>query len=159
MKLFLIFLALTCASFAPAGAAELATRKALTLEVVKAMAASAEQFAIKNNWKVAVAILDDGGHLLYFQRMDGAPISAIEIAMRKAESAAKFGRPGKVFADRIANEPQVMIIPGAFPFEGGVPVIYEGRVLGGVGVSGVTAQQDAQIAQAAVDALARLVKK
>ena len=152
-------LALMLASLAPAGAAELATKKALTLEVVKAMAASAEEFANKNNWKVTIAILDDGGHLLYFQRMDGVRIGAIEIAMRKAESAAKFGRPGKGFADRIAGEPHVMILPGAFPFEGGLPVIHEGQVLGSIGVSGATAQQDAMIAKAGLDALARLVKK
>jgi uncharacterized protein GlcG (DUF336 family) len=123
------------------------------------MAASAEEFAMKNGWKVAIAVLDDGGHLLYFQRMNGVSISAIEISMRKAESAAKFGRPGKAFTDRIAGEPHVMVLPGAFPFEGGLPIIHEGQVLGGIGVSGVTAQQDAQIAQAALDAMARLVGK
>lgn len=152
-------LALVLASLAPAGAAELATRKALTLEVVKAMAASAEELANRNNWKVTIAILDDGGHLLYFQRMDGAQIGAIEVAMRKAQSAAKFARPGKAFADRIAGEPQVMVLPGAFPFEGGLPVIHEGQVLGSIGVSGATGQQDAMIAEAALDALARMVKK
>ncbi len=157
MRIFL--LALVLASLGRAGAAELATKKALTLEVVKAMAASAEEFAIKNNWKVAIAILDDGAHLLYFQRMDGVSISAIEVAMRKAGSAARFGRPGKAFTDRIPTEPHVMVLPGAFPFEGGLPVIHNGQVLGGVGVSGATAQQDAQIAGAALDALARLVKK
>ncbi len=159
MKSLRILLSLAMASLAPAGAAELANKKALTLELVKAMAASAEEFAVKNSWKVAVAILDDGGHLLYFQRMDGVQISAIEIAMRKAESAAKFGRPGKAFTDRIPNEPHVMILPGAFPFEGGLPVIHEGQLLGGIGVSGATAQQDAMVAKAALDTLARLVKK
>jgi uncharacterized protein GlcG (DUF336 family) len=79
--------------------------------------------------------------------------------MRKAESAAKFGRPGKAFTDRIPGEPHVMVLPGAFPFEGGLPIIHEGQVLGGIGVSGATAQQDAQIAQAALDAMARLLKK
>ena len=125
MKSLFILVALSIATPSPA-TAQLATKKTLTLELVKTMAASAEEFAVKNGWKVAVAVLDDGGHLLYFQRMNGVSISAIEIAMRKAESAAKFGRPGKAFTDRIPGEPHVMVLPGAFPFEGGLPIIHEG---------------------------------
>lgn len=157
---FSVVAVLILSSFAAAaGGSQLATRKALTLDVVKAMALSAEEFARKNKWNVAIAILDDGAHLLYFQRMDGVTIGAIEVAMRKAGSAARFGRPGKAFADRIPGEPHVMILPGAFPFEGGMPIIHDGQLLGGIGVSGATAQQDAMVARAALDALARIVQK
>lgn len=159
LRTSLLLLGILLAPLVTAGAAELATRKALTLDVVKAMAESAEAFANKNNWKVAIAILDEGGHLLYFQRANGVQLGSIEIAMRKAESAVKFQRPGKAFADRIPKEPHVMILPGAFPFEGGVPVIWEGQVLGAIGVSGATAQEDAMVAKAGVDALARALKK
>jgi glc operon protein GlcG len=142
----------------PAAAAELATKKALTLELVKTIAASAEEFARKNNWNVAIAIHDDAGHLLHFQRMDGVQIGSIETAIRKSQSAARFRRSGKAFADRLAGEPQVMMLPGAFPFEGGLPIMHEGQLLGAIGVSGVTSQQDAMIAQAGLDGLARALK-
>ncbi|MDP2996157.1 MAG: heme-binding protein [Bryobacterales bacterium] len=152
-------LALACALAAPEAQPQLITKKALSLDAARTMAAAAEAYARKNNWSVTLAILDDGGHLLYFQRMDGVNIGAIEVCLRKAESAVKFKRAGKAFADRIAGEPQVMVIPGAFPFEGGLPIVAGGEVIGGIGVSGATAAQDAMIAQAGVDALAKLVGK
>jgi uncharacterized protein GlcG (DUF336 family) len=151
--------ALCMALAAPAARAQLATKKALTLEGAKTIASAAEAFARKNTWAVTIAILDDGGHLVYFQRMDGVNIGAIEVCLRKAESAVKFKRPGKAFADRIPGQPQVMVIPGAFPFEGGLPIVAGGEVIGGIGVSGATAEQDAMIAQAGLDALEKLVGK
>jgi glc operon protein GlcG len=144
---------------APAAQPQLITKKALSLDAARTMAAAAEAFARKNNWSVTLAILDDGGHLLYFQRMDGVNIGAIEVGLRKAESAVKFKRAGKAFADRIPGQPQVMVIPGAFPFEGGLPIYAGAEVIGGIGVSGATAAQDAMIAQAGLDALAKLVGK
>jgi len=150
-------LALACTLATPAAQPQLITKKALSLDAARTIAAAAEAFAHKNNWSVTLAILDDGGHLLYFQRMDGVNIGAIEVCLRKAESAVKFKRPGKAFADRIAGEPQVMVIPGAFPFEGGLPIVAGGEVIGGIGVSGATAAQDASIAQAGLDALEKLV--
>ena len=152
-------LALACTLATPAAQPQLITKKALSLDAARTIAAAAEAFAHKNNWSVTLAILDDGGHLLYFQRMDGVNIGAIEVCLRKAESAVKFKRPGKAFADRIAGEPQVMVIPGAFPFEGGLPIVVGGEVIGGIGVSGATAAQDASIAQAGLDALEKLVGK
>jgi glc operon protein GlcG len=138
---------------------QLATRKALTLEVVKVMASAAEAEAKRHNLRVAFAIVDEGGHLLYFQRMDGVNAGAVQVAQRKAESAALYKRPGKAFADRVAGEPQVMVLPGAFPFEGGLPILHEGEVIGAIGVSGATSAQDAEIANAALGALSKLVKK
>lgn len=158
-RLTVVCAALCAALVAQVARAQLAAKKVLTLEGAKTIAAAAEAFARKNNWTVAIAILDDGGHLVYFQRMDGVNIGAIEVSLRKAESAVKFKRPGKAFADRIPGQPQVMVIPGAFPFEGGLPIVIGGELIGGIGVSGAAASEDAQIAQAGIDALERLVKR
>ncbi len=140
-------------------AAELQTKRVLTLDAARQMAAAGEQFARKHNWNVAITVLDDGGHLLYFQRMDGVQLGSIEVSMRKAESAIKFLRPSKAFADDVVKRPQVMILPGAFPFEGGLPIQYQGQIIGSIGVSGVTAEQDGMIAKAAVDALPAILKR
>lgn len=141
------------------GFPQLATKKALTLDAVKAMAAAAEAHAKQNNLRVAMAIVDDGGHLLYFQRMDGVHAGAVQVAQRKAESAAIYRRPGKAFADRVATEPQVVMLPGSFPFDGGFPIVIEGEVIGAIGISGATSAQDAEIAHAALAVLAKLAKK
>jgi len=140
--------------------AELATKKALTLEIARGMAAAGEEFARKNGWRVAIAIVDEGGYLIYFQRMDGAPLSSVDLANRKARTAAIFGRPSKAYNERTQQgETGVVAIPGVLPFEGGLPITYEGQVLGGIGVSGVTSQQDGMVAQAGLDALAAMVRK
>jgi uncharacterized protein GlcG (DUF336 family) len=141
----------------PVAGEELATRKALTLEAAKGIAAAAEKFAGEHGWKVCIAILDSSGHLLYFQRDDDVQLGSIEVAMRKARSAAIFRRPSKVFADRVSSEPQVVMIPDVFALEGGVPIIHEGIVLGAIGVSGVTNPQDGMIAQAGADALPKIL--
>jgi len=135
--------------------AQLTQRKALTLEAARKIAAAAEAEARKNNWNVVIAIVDDGGHLIYLQRMDNVQIASIEIALRKARSAALFRRPTKAFEDQLVGGRQaVLALPGAMPFEGGLPIVADGQVIGAIGVSGVTAQQDGQIAKAGVDALA-----
>jgi uncharacterized protein GlcG (DUF336 family) len=87
--------------------------------------------------------------------MDGVQIAGIELAMRKAASAVKYKRPSKAFADRVASEPHSVMLPGSFPFEGGLPIIVDGEVIGGVGVTGMASAQDAQLAQAAVDAITK----
>lgn len=143
----------------PVFAAELATKKALTLEVAKEMAAAGEAFARKNNWNVVIAILDDGGNLLYLQRMNNVQIGSIQVAQNKAISAINFKRPTKVFEDGVATRPALLALPGALPVEGGLPIEHEGQILGSIGVSGVTSQQDGQIAKAAVDALATIVRR
>jgi uncharacterized protein GlcG (DUF336 family) len=154
-----VCLALGCLLAAPAAGPQLATKKVLTLDAARTVAAAAEAFARRNNWSVALAILDDGGHLVYFQRMDGVNIGAIDVCMRKAESAVKYRRAGKAFADRIPGQPQVMVLPGAFPFEGGLPIVIDGEVIGGIGVSGAAAEQDALIGQTGIDALVKSVRK
>lgn len=157
--LFAIILTLALAGSlaAPGAAADLADRKALTLDVVKGIAAATERFADEHGWKVCIAILDSGGHLLYFQRDDDVQLGSIEVAIRKAKAAAIFRRPSKAFADRVPTEPQVMVIPDVFALEGGVPIVHEGQVLGAIGVSGVTNPQDGMIAQAGADALPKIL--
>ncbi len=140
-------------------AAQLATKKALTLEISKEIAAAAESHATKNNWNVVIALVDDGGHLLYLERMDGAQTGSVEIAIKKAQTATSFKRPSKVFGAGVESGRTALVaLPGALPFEGGVPIAADGQILGAIGVSGVTAAQDGMIAQAGVDALAEILR-
>lgn len=138
---------------------QLSSKTVLTLSAAKFMARAAGDYARSKNLTIALAILDDGGHLLYFERMDGVQIAGIDVAMRKAESALKYRRPGKALAERALKEPHVIVLPGAFPFEGGLPVVYNGAVIGSIGVTGATAQEDAEIAQAAIDSLIMALPK
>ena len=140
-----------------ASAAGLATKKALTLSAAKDVAAAAEAHAKKNGWNVVIAILDDGGKLLYLERMDGAQTGSIEVAIKKAESAVAYRRPTKVFGNAVSNGATALLaLPGALPFEGGIPLKAGDDLVGAIGVSGVTAQQDGMIAQAGVDKLAAI---
>jgi uncharacterized protein GlcG (DUF336 family) len=141
-----------------ASGAKLGSKKALTLEVTKGIAAAAEAHAKKNGWNVVIAILDDGGNLLYLQRMDGVQIGSIEVAIRKAKSAVNFKRPTKVFGDAVGNRTALVALPGAMPFEGGLPITWEDEFLGAIGVSGVTARQDGMIAKAGIDALPSILE-
>lgn len=127
----------------------------LTLEDIKKIAAGAEAEALRNNWAVSFAIVDDGGHLLWFQRLDGAAPTSSYIAPAKAKTAALGRRESKVYEDVINNGRVSFLsapeIEGML--EGGVPVIVDGHVIGAVGVSGVKSNEDAQIAKAGIAAL------
>jgi len=132
------------------------SKPVLTLADVKKIAAAAEAEAVANNWNVVISIVDDGGHLLWLQRMDGAaPVSA-HIAPAKAVAAALGRRESKIYEDMINNGRMSFLsapyIEGML--EGGVPIVYEGQVVGAVGVSGVKSAEDAQIAKAGIAALA-----
>jgi glc operon protein GlcG len=141
-------------------AEELATKKALTLGVAKQIAAAAEKHAAENKWNVCIAIVDDGGHLVYYSRMDGTQTGSVQVAQKKAQTAIGFKRPSKVFEEGVAGGRNVLLaLPGAVPFEGGLPLSAEGQMVGAIGVSGVTAQQDGLIAQAGADTLAGIVGK
>lgn len=134
--------------------AQLADKKALTLEGATRIAAAAEAEARKNNWNVVIAIVDDGGHLMLLRRIDGTQTGSIDVAIGKAKTSAAFKRPTKVFDDLAKNRPSVTTIaPDAVLLEGGVPIMVGGQLVGAVGVSGVTSQQDAQIAEAGIAAL------
>jgi uncharacterized protein GlcG (DUF336 family) len=120
----------------------------------KAMAA-AEAEATRNNWGVAIAIVDSGANLVMLQRLDNAQLSSVRIAQQKARTAAEFRRPTKVFEDAVAGGGiglRVLTF-GASVAEGGVPIVSGGKVIGAIGVSGVQSHQDAQVAQAGADAL------
>lgn len=132
----------------------LGTTKYITLDTAKKMAAAAEAEARKNDWNVAMAILDAGANLIFFQRMDDTQLGSINVAIGKAKTAAQFKRPTKAMEDMIAGGRQVFLaVEGITPLQGGLPVMVDGKLIGAVGVSGVTSQQDEQIAQAAIDAL------
>jgi glc operon protein GlcG len=129
------------------------TKHYLTLSDLKTIAAGAEAEAVKNGWKVCIAIVDDGGHTLWLQRLDGAaPISA-EIAPGKARTAAIGARPSKVYEDMINGGRYSALKMPNLPLEGGVPIVVEGHCIGAVGVSGVKSSEDAQIAEAGIKAL------
>lgn len=134
--------------------AQLADKKVLTLDAAKKIAVAAEAEARKNNWNVVIAVVDDGGHLVYLQRIDGTQTGSIDVAIGKARTSAAFKRPTKVFDELAKTRPSITSIsPNAVLLEGGVPVVVGGQVVGAVGVSGVTSQQDAQIAEAGIAAL------
>ena len=157
MKQFLCAAVVVSALAQTAPVAELATKKALTLKVAKEIAAASSRFAQKKQWNVVIAIVDDGGHLVYFERMDGVQTGSIEVAIRKAKTAVAFKRPTRLFEEAVAKGRTVLVaLPGGMPFEGGVPITVGKEVIGAVGVSGATAQQDGMIAQAGVDALAKI---
>lgn len=131
------------------------TKPVLEASDIKTIGAAAEAEAIKNNWAVTIAIVDDGGHLLWLQRLDGAaPISA-HIAPAKANTAAVGRRESKVYEDMI-NGGRVSFLSAPDLkglLEGGVPIVKDGQVLGAVGVSGVKSNEDAQIARAGIAAI------
>jgi len=137
-----------------AATAQVVDRKVITLEGAKKMMAAAEAEARKNNWTVCIAVVDESGNLIAFQKIDDTQVGSIDIAIGKARTAARMKRPTKALEDAIAGGRTVMLgVEGLTPLEGGVPVTVDGRIIGAVGVSGVTSQQDAQVAAAGVAAL------
>ena len=133
--------------------AQLLDKQVLSLEGAKTIAAAAEAEAIANEWNVVIAIVDDGGHLIYFQRMDKAPKGSVQVAMGKARTSALFNRPTSVFDKMATSRPALTSIPDAVFLEGGIPVVLNGQVVGAVGVSGASSEQDAQMAEAGISAL------
>ena len=130
------------------------SKAVLTLDDLKKIAAGAEAEATKNNWNVSIAICDDGGHLLFYQRLDGASPISSHIAPQKARTAAIGRRSTKVYEDMVnGGRFSALSMPEATHLEGGVPIIVEGDVIGAVGVSGVKSSEDAQIAEAGIKAL------
>jgi glc operon protein GlcG len=131
------------------------TKPVLELADVKALAKAAEACALENNWAVTIAVVDDGGHLLWLQRMDGVAAISAHIAPAKAQTAALGRRESKVYEDTInGGRYSFLSVPLlAGMLEGGVPIMKDGRCLGAVGVSGVKSTEDAQIARAGIAAL------
>ena len=128
----------------------------ITLEQAKKVMVGAEAEAKKNSWNVVMVVLDSGGNLVMLQRMDGAQFGSIEVAKDKAYSAVAFRRPTKAFDDALAQggaNLRILKLSGAAPLEGGIPIVVDGKLIGAVGVSGVTSAQDAQIGRAGIDNL------
>ncbi|HQZ44653.1 MAG TPA: heme-binding protein [Usitatibacteraceae bacterium] len=133
----------------------LPTKKVLTLEAARVVVAAAEATAAKNGWKVVIAVVDDGGHALLVQRIDGTQHSSVDTAMGKARTAVGFKRPTRILEE--------MVNQGRFSFlsapgkpvllQGGLPIELDGQLVGAVGVSGVKASDDEVIAQAGIEAL------
>ena len=120
----------------------------------KSSAAASEAEARRNNWPVVIAIVDDGGHLVHLLRLDNTQFGSIEVAIQKARAAIAFRRPTKVWEEHVADgRVRYLGLPGTLPIEGGLPIVVKGQFIGAVGVSGVRSNEDAQIAQAGLDAV------
>jgi uncharacterized protein GlcG (DUF336 family) len=127
----------------------------ITLDKAKQAAAPALAEARKNSWAMAVAIVDTAGNLVYFEKMDATQTGSVPIAMDKARSAALFKRPTKAFQDTLAAGGEglrILRLQNAVPVEGGIPLVADGKIVGAIGVSGGTSQQDGQCAKTAADA-------
>ncbi len=125
----------------------------LTLDDARIIAAGAEAEAKRNEWPVVIVIVDDGGHLLYLQRLDHAQYGSINVAIEKARAASAFRRPTKIWEENIAEgRLRYLNLPGTLPIEGGLPITVNNQFVGAIGVSGVRSFEDAQIAQAGIDA-------
>jgi uncharacterized protein GlcG (DUF336 family) len=132
----------------------MANKPVLTLEDAKRIAAAAEAEALSNEWLVVIAVVDDGGHLLYLQRSHDTQFGSVETAIAKAHAAVAFKRPTKASEDAVLGGRLIhLALPGVIPAEGGVPLVRDNVVIGGLGISGVRSFQDGQIAQAGVNAI------
>jgi glc operon protein GlcG len=126
----------------------------ISAEAAKKIAAAAIAEARKNNWAMAVAIVDTGGYLVYFERMPDTQLGSVDVSIAKAKSAVLFRRPTKSFQDTVAAGGaglRMLGLPGAVPVEGGIPLIVDGKIIGAVGASGGTSDQDGHTAQAGAD--------
>ncbi|HEY8554623.1 MAG TPA: heme-binding protein [Burkholderiales bacterium] len=126
----------------------------LTLALARRLAAAAEACARANGWNVVIALVDDGGHLVLLERMDGTQHGSVRVAMRKARTAIAFKRPTKAFEEAIAGGRPGMLSMPVLALEGGLPLAVGEHMIGAIGVSGVKSHQDGIVAAAAVEALA-----
>jgi glc operon protein GlcG len=132
----------------------MANKPILTLEDAKLIAAASQAEALQNGWRIVIAVVDDGGHLLYLQRSHDTQFGSVETAIKKAHAAVAFQRPTKISEDAVLGGRLIhLALPGVIPAEGGVPLMLDGIIVGGLGISGVRSSQDGQIAAAGVAAL------
>jgi glc operon protein GlcG len=128
----------------------------ISLENAKKATAPALAEARKNNWNMAVAIVDPDGNLVYYEKMDNTQVGSSDVCISKARSAARFKRPTKAFQDALAAGGaglRILRIEGAVPVEGGIPLLMDGKIVGAIGVSGDTSEHDAQCAKPGADAV------
>ena len=139
--------------------AQLPTKRVLTLTVAKKIAEAAEAEALRRGATVVIAVVDDGGYLLVLERLDDTQVASVEVGIAKARTAAIFRRPSKVFEDQVRDGRVAALgLPGAAPLQGGIPIMFEGKVIGAIGVSGNTPQEDEDIAKAGAAALAAAIR-
>ena len=129
------------------------TKTTLTAADAVTIIAACKAEAAKNNWLVTIAVTDEAGYLLHLERMDGAPLPSAEIAFLKAKTAAIAKAPTKALEDVVKDRPAVGLMPGRLPVQGGVPIIYKGECVGGIGVSGVKSHEDEIVAIAGREVL------
>jgi uncharacterized protein GlcG (DUF336 family) len=156
LKIILGFILAASSSLLHAQAPALSYGPAISLADAKGILGSAAIEAKKNNWHVVIAIVDSGGHLVALERMDNTQFASIEIAQGKARTSVAFLRPSKVFQDGLAaggDALRSLKIPDLFPIEGGLPIVRDGKVIGAIGVSGVTSAQDGRIAAAGISTI------
>ena len=159
LKRTFVALALTAAAFGqtpPAPSPNVPYGVSITADTAKKLAAAAIAEARKNNWAMAVAIVDTGGYLVYFERMPDTQLGSVEVSIEKAKSAALFRRPTKTFQDAVTAGGaglRMLGLTGAVPVEGGIPIIVDGKIIGALGASGGSSDQDGRTAQAGVSAM------
>ena len=138
---------------------ELPTQPVLTLELSMGIADVARSYATERGWTIVLAIVDAGGHLVYFERMDGVAHGTVQVAILKAQSSAAFKTPSKTFENAVDDGLFGLAgLPGMAPYEGAVPITVDGVTLGAIAVSGVTKEIDGEIARAAADAVSGLLR-
>ncbi len=165
MKYRLLFAAAVLLSSVVYAAETLPHKPVLTLEAAKKAADACEAMANEKGWKLNIAIVDDGAHLVLFRRMLGSPLISVDIAIRKAETATKIPRPTRALAERAygtadkpPGAPGIAALGGLTLFPGGLPIKHGDTPIGGIGVSGVTSDQDELCAQAGIDAISNLLQ-
>lgn len=149
--------ALAAALMLPATAgAELPTKRVMTLDAARTVAAAAEAEALKRGATVVIVVVDDGGHVVLLERLNDTQVASVDVGIGKARTAAIFRRASKVFEDQIRDgRVAALALPGATPLQGGLPLLADGQVVGAIGVSGNTPQEDEDIAKAGAAAFAR----
>jgi glc operon protein GlcG len=139
--------------------AQLPVKQVLTLDVAKKIAAVAEAEAKRRGATVVIAVVDDGGYLLVLERLDDTQVASVDVGIAKARTASIFRRPSKVFEDQIKNgRVAALALVGATPLQGGIPIVIDGRVIGAIGVSGNSPQEDEDIAKVGADSAAAAIK-
>jgi len=153
------FVPLLLLTLAFATEAQLPTKKVLTLDAAKKIAAASEAEAKKRGATVVIAVVDDGGYLLVLERLDDTQVASVDVGIAKARTAAIFRRPSKVFEDQVKNgRVSALALPGAVALQGGVPIVIDGKVIGAVGVSGNSPQEDEDIAKVGADYAGEAIK-
>lgn len=156
MRFMILTLLLAALAVPAAGQTPVEYGPSIDLAAARKVMEAAQQEAEKHDWPVAIAIVDGSGFLVMFHRLDNTQLGSVEVALQKAKTAALFRRPTKVFEDLIAEggrSLKLLSLPGGLPMEGGLPIIVDGKLVGGIGVSGVMSTQDAQVATAGLKAI------